>query len=56
MDMKDKFLWMKNPVASLQLTVAGTDKVFETLESPSKANKRLLEAANKHKETVNVKK
>jgi len=39
---------------TLQLSMAGTDALFAALENPPKANKKLLKAAQRYKDTVNV--
>jgi len=39
---------------TLQLSMAGADALFAALENPPKANKKLLNAAQRYKDTVNV--
>lgn len=39
---------------TLHLSMAGTDALFAALENPPKASKKLLKAARRYKDTVNV--
>jgi len=39
---------------TLHLSMAGTDALFAALEKPPKASKKLLKAARRYKDTVNV--
>ena len=39
---------------TLRLTMAGSEALFNALENPPKANDKLLEAARRYKEHVNV--
>jgi uncharacterized protein (DUF1778 family) len=39
---------------SLQLSMASADALHDALENPAKANEKLLKAAQRYKETVNV--
>ncbi len=39
---------------SLHLSMAATDALFAALENPPKANQKLLKAAQRYKDTVNV--
>lgn len=39
---------------TLHLSMAGADALFAALENPPKANKKLLKAARRYKDTVNV--
>lgn len=39
---------------TLNLSMAGADALFDALENPPKASSKLLDAAKRYKETVNV--
>lgn len=39
---------------TLHLSMAGADALFAALENPPKANEKLLKAAQRYKDTVNV--
>ena len=39
---------------TLQLSMAGADALFAALENPPKANSKILKAAQRYKDTVNV--
>lgn len=39
---------------TLQLTMSGAEALYQALENPPKANSRLLKAAKRYKEQVNV--
>jgi len=41
---------------TLHLSIAGADALFEALENPPKANKKLCKAAQHYRDTVNVNK